>query len=371
MYDFTPQFVRKFLIFLLLFGVSTSCFISSPENLRGQTPGWDRLQSGKSVSFRGICAISAQVCWVSGSQGTVLLTKDGGQQWESVGPPDCAELDFRDIHAWDENNALVMSSGETDRLYRTSDGGTSWKLVFEHPNREAFFDGISFANSDLGWLMGDPLEGNLLILETKDSGWTWEPLPQQRLPEVQSGEAGFAASGTNLVAFSPDGLAIGLGGARPGEQFPTSRIVQTVNRGGTWTAQTIPLPRGESSGLFSLVQIDHQHWVAVGGDYQQPDQTAGTVVWSNNAGQTWHAVTQNPPSGYRSAVAIRHLPSGSSELIAVGPNGTDRSLDMGRSWSRISSEGFHTLDFTPDGKAGWAAGSDGRIARWSENLSRD
>jgi photosystem II stability/assembly factor-like uncharacterized protein len=367
MYDFAPQSVRKILIIVLFFVISTGFLLWSPSAAPGQAPGWKQLQSGKTASFRGICAVSAQVCWVSGTQGTVLRTLDGGEHWESVGPPNCDELDFRDIEAWDENSALIMSSGEQDRLYRTTDGGRSWNLVFEHPDRNAFFDGISFANSERGWLMGDPLKGQILILETIDSGQTWSPLPLERLPEIESGEAGFAASGTHLVAFETDGLAIALGGAEPGTRFPTSRIVRTANGGRDWTAQITPLPRSESSGLFSLCRVDDQNWVAVGGDYKRPAETNGTAVWSSDAGQTWQAVSNAAPSGYRSAVAVHRTAAGETVLIAVGPNGTDRSFDLGRSWTPISTEGFHTLDFTPDHKAGWAAGADGRIARWSEN----
>jgi len=75
-------------------------------------------------------------------------------------------------------------------------------------------------------------------------------------------------------------------------------------------------------------------------------------------------VTQSPLSGYRSCVALGLDFLSNPILIAVGPNGTDVSRDLGESWKRTSDEGFHALDFSPDRKAGWAAGSDGRIGRW-------
>lgn len=325
---------------------------------------WESANSGKNASFRGVCAISAQCCWVSGTKGTVLRTTDAGKTWESIGPANCETLDFRDIEAWDERTAITMSSGEEDRIYRTEDGGKTWSLVFEHPDRSAFFDGFAFADNNTGWLMGDPLNGQLLILKTVDGGRTWTELPRDRLPQIEEGEAGFAASGTNIVAVSPTGFAIALGGAKPEEEFERSRIVSTQDDGVNWTAQIVPLKRSEAGGMFSLCMIDRNTWTTVGGNYKQPDKTAQTSAYTRDAGVTWKSVTESPPSGYRSCAALSLDRLSNPILITVGPNGADISKDLGESWQRISDEGFHALDFSPDRKAGWAAGSDGRIARW-------
>lgn len=352
---------------------------------------WEQQYNDKTSSFRGICAVSPEICWVSGSAGKVLRTIDGGATWTSVGPPACEELDFRDIEAWDQNTAVIMSSGELDRIYRTEDGGQSWKLVFEHPRREAFFDGFAFAGtgSQNGWLMGDPLDGRLLILRTKNGGRSWYEYSPSQSPTIEQGEAGFAASGTNLAFSWPKGgipmVAIALGGGPAGLEFSSSRIVVSTDDGCSWTSQQVPLARGESSGMFSLCPLDDQReaepqqkpdpliplaprrWVAVGGDYRNPDGSANTAAWTEDGGQTWQAVTDHPPSGYRSAVAVTRGAQERVLLIAVGPNGTDWSSDSGKSWQRAAEAGFHTLDFTPDRAAGWAAGAGGRIARWRGN----
>lgn len=344
--------------------ILAACYASQPSIGQDAKAVWEPQNTGKNVSFRGVCAISAQACWVSGTKGTVLRTTDAGKTWESVGPPNCDSLDFRDIEAWDEKTAVIMSSGEEDRIYRTEDGGETWSLVFEHPDRSAFFDGLAFIDGNTGWLMGDPINGQLLILKTVDGGRTWTELPHDRLPQIEEGEAGFAASGTNIVAVSPTGFAIALGGAKPGEEFETSRIVSTQDDGVTWTAQIVPISRSEAGGMFSLCMIDRNTWTTVGGNYKQPDETKQTSARTQDGGLSWKEVTQAPLSGYRSCVAHGVDLLSNPLLIAVGPNGTDLSKDLGESWQRISDEGFHALDFSPDRKAGWAAGSDGRIARW-------
>ena len=57
-----------------------------------------------------------RLAWASGTHGTVLRTEDGGFVWQGCAvPAGAAELDFRGIQAFDEQTAIVMSSGPGDR----------------------------------------------------------------------------------------------------------------------------------------------------------------------------------------------------------------------------------------------------------------
>jgi hypothetical protein len=51
-------------------------------------------------------------------------------------------------------------------------------------------------------------------------------------------------------------------------------------------------------------------------------------------------------------------------MIAVGPNGSEYSLDLGNSWTSIGTEGFHSAAFAGPINAGWAVGEGGRIAKY-------
>src|SRR6476619_3994798 len=110
----------------LAWALSISLVVSSLA--WGQTP----QNSGTEVQLRGISAVSDKVAWASGAKGTILRTIDGGETWQKLEIVGAADLDFRDIQAFDQNTAFVLSIGPGDqsRIYKTADGGKIWQRQF-------------------------------------------------------------------------------------------------------------------------------------------------------------------------------------------------------------------------------------------------
>jgi hypothetical protein len=51
-------------------------------------------------------------------------------------------------------------------------------------------------------------------------------------------------------------------------------------------------------------------------------------------------------------------------LIAVGPSGSDLSLDGGRTWTSIPApSGFHGVSFSKKDGSGWAVGRNGLVSK--------
>src|SRR3954468_803666 len=86
---------------------------------------WELQNSGVSARLRGLSAVSPQVAWASGANGTVLRTIDGGVNWHLRPVSGAPTLDFRDVDAISDRVAYVLSIGprEASRIYKTTDGG--------------------------------------------------------------------------------------------------------------------------------------------------------------------------------------------------------------------------------------------------------
>ena len=80
--------------------------------------------------------MNSSVVWASGTGGTWLRTLDSGAHWTSGVVAGAADLDFRGIRAWTANTAILLSSGtgEKSRIYKTTDGGARWTLLFTNPD---------------------------------------------------------------------------------------------------------------------------------------------------------------------------------------------------------------------------------------------
>src|ERR1700730_2515673 len=94
----------------------------------------------------GLCAVSPNVAWVSGTKGTYGRTTDAGRTWSVGTVPGTEKLDFRDVEAFGETTAYLLSAGpgEDSRIYKTVDAGKTWALQFKNADKEAFFDAIAF-----------------------------------------------------------------------------------------------------------------------------------------------------------------------------------------------------------------------------------
>ncbi len=322
-----------------------------------RAPHWELKDSGTAeVRFRGLSAVSRNTAWLAGTQGTVLRTTDGGATWRNGSPPGAAELQFRDIEAFDGRRAVVLAigEGEASRVYRTEDGGATWTESFRNTDARAFYDCMTFFDRRHGLAMSDPVDGRFRILSTSDGGRSWKVLPGEGMPAALDGEAGFAASGQCLVSSGPKDVWLATGGAA------RARVLHSADRGLTWTAADTSIPAGDPArGVFALAFRDRTHGLAVGGDYRPDQASPQAAARTADGGHSWSPAA-TPPPAYRSGVAW--LPHSRTAALAVGPTGTDLTTDGGRTWRAVDTGSYDTVDCTPD-LGCWAAGEKGRVAR--------
>lgn len=319
---------------------------------------WEFQQAGTgaNISFRAVQAVSASVVWIGGSGGTVLRTVDGGKTWEKRNVPGAEKLDFRGVAAFDANTAIAAAAGEAEkglaRIYRTTDGGAHWQLVFQTEQKGVFFDGIAFWDRSHGLVLSDPPDGKWFLLSTADGGATWHRLAPDNWPPVLPHESAFAASNSSLLLHGDSHAWIASGGA------DRARIFHSSDRGQSWQVSDTPMPSGESSGIFGLRFLDATRGIAVGGDHKKENEPSPNVIVTTDGGRTWQKATPTDPPGLKESIVM--LPE--NTLLAVGPSGTSLSKDFGKSWQKIDLSGFHAAS-SFEGHC-WAVGRKGVVAKW-------
>ncbi len=334
---------------------------AAPSAFGQQTPvpAVTTQESGVDVLLQAVSPVSETVVWVSGHGGTWLRTLDGGRTWRGGVVPGADTLQFRDVHAVSADTAWLLSAGagELSRIYRTDDGGATWRLQWTNEEPEGFYDCLSFFDGRRGLAYGDAVGGELRVLRTADGGATWERVPPGGLPAALPGEGGFAASGTCLAVGDRDTAWIGTGNASP------ARALRSTDGGVTWRAAEVPVVAGEAAGVTSVAFRDARHGLAVGGDLARPAERTANVATSTDGGATWTAGGRLRISG--AAYGAAWVPGASDPLaVAVGPGGADWSTDGGATWRALDDRAWWGLAFaSPD--AGWIVGPEGRIARVS------
>ncbi len=328
---------------------------------------WQLQDAHTTADLRGIDSVGNGVAWASGTSGTVLRTTDMGTHWQLCATPPSAEnLDFRGIQAFDNNTAIVMSSGKGDlsRLYKTTDGCQTWKLLFTNPDKNGFWDALNMNAPDYdalghkldhthawGNLLGDPVDGQFTVFSTTDAGETWHRrITESRGPKGEGckvdpftaagTEGAFAASNESILTLRGHALLFITGG-------PVARLAFTdlFSMDGAFCHNSahfanLPLVHGSpSSGAFGMAGVPigdkaenyPDKIMVVGGDYQHPNMAGQNAVLIRHPEYAFRTFVKptTPPNGYRSAVAYDQP---NNAWITVGPNGTDISTDDGRNW---------------------------------------
>ena len=326
------------------------CFCNSIAFGQWQTQAVDTKSD-----FRGLCVVSPKVAWVSGTMGTYARTTNGGKIWSVAIVPGADKLDFRDVEAFGEATAYMLSAGPGDAscIYKTVDGGKSWAIQFKSADQAAFFDAIALWDEKNGMALGDPVNGRFQVIVTDDGGSHWKRAAAKTLPPALPGEGAFAASGTCLVTHGERDVWFATGGAK------AARVFRSKDRGQNWEVSETPIASGaESAGIFSIAFRDKQHGMIVGGDYRKPYETGATAAITSDGGKTWIPLDKRLP--FCSAVTWAK-----DRWIAVGTSGSHASLDNGATWKLLDRENYNSAQCTATGE-GWAVGPKGRIAKFTK-----
>lgn len=303
-----------------------------------------QLQQGKPTSIRGLSVVDDNVAWVSGSRGYIGITTDGGRNWNWQQVKGFEKADFRDIEAFSDKNAVIMSSGTPALVLKTTDGGANWQVKYRNTDTTYFFDAMDFADAKHGFILGDPINGKFLLMETKDGGETWNAFKDP--PAALPGEAAFAASGTCLRAIGTK-LYISSGGTN-------ARLITYQN---SWGYAALPITHGQAStGSFS-VAIGRNNGLIVGGDYAHDKKTDSlTAIYGIHRGGHFTPATKQP-AGFQSSVEFLY----GNTFLATGTPGSNITTDGGATWNQIDTTSYNVCRSAKHGKLVLLAGNGGKI----------
>lgn len=275
----------------------------------------------------------------AGSKGKYgkFLDTDGGQV-NGVIETDSLDLEFRAIAVTD-NFTFLMNVGSPAYIFKINHETQAVLKVYEESGEGVFYDSLKFWNDQEGIAMGDPTsQGDkkcISIIKTEDGGQSWKKISCENIPEFIEGEAGFAASNSN-ISIQGDQVWIATGGK-------AARVLHSKDRGTTWIAQETPIVAGlEMTGIFAMDFYDQNTGAIIGGNWSEKGTNSFNKARTNNSGATWELLDQGNGPGYCSDILFIPDTQG-RELLAVGTPGIWWSNNQGASWKKISDDGYYTV----------------------------
>lgn len=284
--------------------------------------------------------------WSDGQAMHIAHTADGGGHWKTQtveGYHTPVQFSFVDSqHGWliAAGDAAMMHSSKT--VYRTEDGGATWKAVSD--NSEAMsggsaadgalpalgsIAGMTFADVNTGFAAFDnPVSDELLFYRTSDGGATWSDVALD-VPSSLADKVDY--SDFSAPVFSKGSKSDGVVTAQFGGAGGQTLVVYATDDGGkTWTAQ--PGTRVIDQGTNVQVSFaDASHgWLLQGSDlYLTTDGLGWEPVATND---TFKQTLQNDPGIREFAFAdAQH-----GVLIASSEDGesgqTIATADGGMTW---------------------------------------
>jgi len=306
-----------------------------------------QLQTGKPTSIRGLSVVDDNLAWISGSRGYIAITRDGGKTWDWTQVKGFEKADFRDIEAFSDKDAVIMSSGTPALVLKTTNGGATWQEKYRNTDTTYFLDAMDFDSPKHGLILGDPIKNKFLLLETNNGGETWAPF--KNVPDALPGEAAFAASGTCLRVTNGN-ILIASGGSN-------SRLISYSQKKQIWDYSNFPITHGKASqGAFS-VAVGKTNGIMIGGNYEKDKITDSVSVSYIPSPFKLLNVTVKQPAGFQSCVEYIT----GDIFLATGTPGSNITTDGGKVWKQIDSTSYNVCRKAKHGKLVLLAGNGGKI----------
>ena len=308
------------------------------------------------------------------AQGLELST-DGGQSWSDVTPSGLSKaVDddvITDLFALDAKRAWVTYGGAgsaaPQTIASTSDGGQTWSVLGRTPSSSgpsSYGCELQFVNASDGWctvIGGAAGSEGVDLYRTRDGGRSWRSISLTGPTKSSPGALPFACD-KDIQFVSPT-----LGWAVFACNAGLPPLYETTDGGATWVRHDVPAPpvfsRANGSGFAGSPALAGDSG-AVGFTCQIASASRSYVYTSSNRGRSWRVVV---PPGAPAGWLVDTLSPTRWRLV----NG-DRILatdDGGRSWRTITSNVAFRLSYSFGSPTApvvdFVSGQVGWISSWS------
>ena len=319
---------------------------------------WVAQSSGVADRLVGCHALSDNIVWVGGNSGDVFLTTDGGDSWFNHPIPDATQR-VTSLYALDTKTVTAITINTTKslgfRIYRTTDGGTTWTILYD--DTKSFADAVRFFDANNGIALGDPDNDDKRfwrILLTSDGGASWKLIDSTLVPIADSAKVEQGVSnGMDVIGNNVWFCTINGGSSTT---F-VPHVYHSADKGKTWTSTAVTM----LGYIQGIAFADEKTGYAV--------DLYGKAAKTTDGGNTWTAITAlTTSSNYPRAVKYRQA---SNDIFAVGNAGVAYvSQNDGISWDQpapATTSNFRGLTVSPTSNTCWAVGDNGIIFKWDEN----
>ena len=228
--------------------------------------------------------------------------------------------------------AIMLTGGNYDKLFYTSDGGTAWTKIYDSEN----FEDVQLAdiamdpqNAQTIYIARGGGPGNVDggLLKSTDAGATWTQSLNGLILQsvtVDPSEAGTLYAGTGILWT-----------------YPTQHqaVYKTTNGGTSWTEQTGISWSTNPTGLKNVPEIsvnpyDTNHVVVLGDD---------RVAVTTNAGSTWTTTFHNglvDGSSYFYGIGAAFNPNNLNQVLIASNRYSKKSADRGITLTTMTNPFF-------------------------------
>ena len=300
-----------------------------------------------STSIRAIEIVNDSSIVYAGSKGDLgILTSSGKFIGTKNIITDTIVPHFRAL-AYTKTAVFALNVGNPALLYKYKNN--QLEIVYKEENEKVFYDSMQFFDELNGIAIGDPTDTCLSILITRDGGNTWGKIKCEDLPQIEEGEAAFAASNTNIAIVGKNAWIV-TGGTK-------ARVFHTSDMGITWSVYNTPITQGKSTtGIYTVDFYNDKQGIICGGDYLDKFGNSANKSITKDGGKTWKIVAENASPKYVSCV--QYVPeTDGKEIFAVSTNGVFYSKNYGENWKKVSDEGFYSIRLF-DRNTAWLSGNN-------------